>query len=177
MPQGLWLKTRRRVESTGLVNQSTFGPADMQKGMEVEVLTPDGHDTATVLAWGEKGVTVELSNGLRGGIAYQHIVQVVSPSLDKLSSRAPTKSQQNQGGKFSTEQVYQSISPEAVQLAADQHGIPWRDPDFVIWCEQTTGRRHLDEMTPADLQAVKEAMERGERPAPIHQYAEVVAMP
>lgn len=164
--------------------KKSYGPKHMSKGLTVEIQTKDGTDTGEVLAWGEKGCTVQLSKGLRGSIYYENILKAYPTGHQCQSTplefeMAPQKLEQNQGVENSTGQLGQSTEPivtvEEVHDAADWRGIKWDDdPDFMRWCEQMTGSQHLDDMTPADLQVVKEAIEQGERPASIQQWADAV---
>lgn len=55
----------------------------------------------------------------------------------------------------------------AIHLLADQEGIPWdNDTAFMAFTERLTGKRHLDELDPAELAAVRDAIEAGKRPEP-----------
>ncbi|MEQ1888043.1 MAG: LPD38 domain-containing protein [Alphaproteobacteria bacterium] len=53
-----------------------------------------------------------------------------------------------------------------VHAAADQAGIAWdNDPDFMNFTRSITSKDHLDKLNPAQIAAVKTAIESGQRPA------------
>ena len=55
----------------------------------------------------------------------------------------------------------EDLTPSDVHDLADDLDIPWDDdPDFMAFCEQVVGEGHLDDMTPAELGDVADAMRR-----------------
>jgi len=53
-------------------------------------------------------------------------------------------------------------TPEGVHEEATKRGVPWDDNDaFMDQCNALVGKRHLDDMTPGELQTVYTALKAG----------------
>ena len=50
-------------------------------------------------------------------------------------------------------------TPKAIHKLADSRNIPWdNDPNFMALSQAVTGKRHLDDMTPNELEALARAL-------------------
>lgn len=57
------------------------------------------------------------------------------------------------------------VTPDDIHAAAKAAGIPSdNDPAFQKWTQHLTGQQHLDDMTPAQLEVVRDKIAQGEKP-------------
>jgi hypothetical protein len=57
------------------------------------------------------------------------------------------------------------MTPNDVHDIADEMGIPWdNDPEFMKWCNDLTGKSHLDDMNQEQLTLIGKALKNGDKP-------------
>lgn len=90
----------------------------------------------------------------------------------KLGKTAAAKLAELQALKAAAEAPTTAPTPSVITEAdvtrkADEKGVKWDDdPAFLSWTERLTGIPKLENLNPAQLQTVYDALERGERPKP-----------